>query len=395
MKRLALPTALCLIVITGCTQSAAGPVKEPTANSVRRGDLVQRIVLSGELDTHRGTMITVPRIPSWQTTIQWLADDGADVKKGDRIAELDASSLTSTLDEKRTTLREAEHRLAQQLAELRATVAEKAFEAEKWKNELEKARIKASLPRDLVSARDAAERDLAQRNAEKELAKATEALRAARIGAAADQRNLEIALVSARQEIARAESAIQTLTLTAPENGTVIFLDHPWEGRKLQVGDRAWVGLPLAKIPDLSTLEVVATLWDVDDGRVVTGDRATVTVDAYPEHRFSGRVVSVAPVAQESARLTLRRSFRTVIALDSFDLARMRPGLSTKVVIEKPVQRNTLLIPRAAVERFEGKSVVRIDGERRQITLGPCNSRECSVAGLEEGTRIDLPEAAR
>jgi multidrug resistance efflux pump len=305
------------------------------------------------------------------------------------VVELDTSAVTSNLDDKRTTLREAEHKLAQQLASLRATLAEKEFDVQKWRNDLAKAEIKAGIPRDLIPEREAQERDLELKRSRKELAKAEEVLRATRVGAAAEQRNLEIALSTARKEIVRAETALRVLTLTAPADGIVIFLDHPWEGRKMQVGDRVWVGMPIAKIPDLSTLEVVASLWDVDDGRVTVGDRATVTIDAYPEKSFSGRVVSVAPVAQEGARQTLRRAFRTVIALDRTDTERMRPGLSTKVVIEKLIASNTLLAPRHAIRRRAGRAYVHTTAGEREVVIGRCSAHDCAVLkGLTERNRL-------
>lgn len=233
------------------------------------------------------------------------------------------------------------------------------------------------------------ERDLELKRCRKELSKAEEVLRATRVGADAEQRNLQIALSTARQEIIRAESALRVLTLTAPADGTVIFLDHPWEGRKMQVGDRVWVGMPIAKIPDLSTLEVVANLWDVDDGRVAVGDRATVTIDAYPEKSFSGRVASVAPVAQEGARQTLRRSFRTVISLDRTDEERMRPGLSTKVVIEKLIATNALLVPRHLIGRRDGRLYLRTAAGEREVVIGRCNARDCAVLeGVSERDRL-------
>jgi len=40
------------------------------------------------------------------------------------------------------------------------------------------------------------------------------------------------------------------------------------------------------RIPDLSTMKVVARLSDVDDGRIAAGDRAVCTLDTYPELTF-------------------------------------------------------------------------------------------------------------
>lgn len=102
--------------VSGCGRPSAGSVVAGDASPLRRGDLVERILLTGELDARKGEIIAVPPLPSWQTTIQWLADDGSALARGAKVVELDTSAVTSNLDDKRTTLREAEHKLAQQLA---------------------------------------------------------------------------------------------------------------------------------------------------------------------------------------------------------------------------------------------------------------------------------------
>ena len=43
-------------------------------------------------------------MPSWQTSIKWVADDGTEVKRGDRVIELDNTQFTSGLDAKYKTV---------------------------------------------------------------------------------------------------------------------------------------------------------------------------------------------------------------------------------------------------------------------------------------------------
>ena len=69
----------------------------------------------------------------------------------------------------------------------------------------------------------------------------------------------------------------------------MVVRDHPWEGRRLQEGDGVWVGLPLAQLPELSSLRIEADLPDVDDGRIGAGMPATIILDAYPSLTFPAR----------------------------------------------------------------------------------------------------------
>src|SRR6185436_12125428 len=96
---------------------------------------------------------------------------------------------------------------------------------------------------------------------------------------AADRGNLELRLQKAQREIRIAVQAIESVVLRAPRDGIVIVKDHPWEGRKIQVGDTVWVGFPLALIPELPSMRVSVALPDVDDGRIALGMPATVVLD--------------------------------------------------------------------------------------------------------------------
>jgi multidrug resistance efflux pump len=199
-----------------------------------------------------------------------------------------------------------------------------------------------------------------------------------------------LAIETPRREIAIAEGSIEALVLRAPRDGIVVLKDHPWEGRKLQVGDPVWVGFPLALLPELDSMRVTATLPDVDDGKIAREMPVTVTLDGYPSMQFRGKVSSIAAVAQESRRQSLRRHFEVLVSLDRVDLARMRPGLSARVVVHRGTIATTLLAPRAAIDFSAGTPRARLEnGSMKDVKLGHCNALDCVVtSGLEEGDRL-------
>jgi len=357
---------------------------------VHRGAFASDVVLTGELRAARGDDITVPRLPEWQTTIKWLAPDGAEVHKGDRVVELDNSQFATNLDGKRQAVAQAQQELQQKEAEWAADTLEKQLDVERKRTDADKARVDASVPADLLSLREYSDRQLKKQRAETELAKAVDVLRSQKEGVAADRENLRINLLKAQRDLQIADTAIAALILTAPRDGIVVLYDHPWEGRKLQEGDGIFVGFRLAQIPDLSSLRVEASLPDVDDGKIATDMPATVIVDAYPSTSVPGRVTDISAVAQESARNSLRRQFRVVVALDRVDVARMRPGLSARVVVHREVQRDALLVPRAAVDFSNANPrVLLAGGSRADVKLGSCNAQDCVVlSGLNEGDRV-------
>jgi multidrug resistance efflux pump len=380
MNRFLAGGALIPILATGCFSgySTDSPAKREAR--VHRGNFVSEITLTGELESARGEAITVPNLPSWNTSIKWVADDGTEVKKGDRVVELDNTQFTSGLDAKRQAVVQADQELQQKDAEAAADILQKRLDVETKLADYEKTKLDAAVPKDIVAARDYEDRQMKFKRATVELAKARDVLRSLTTASRSDRANLILNLEKARRELAIAETAINALTLRAPRDGIVVLKDHPWEGRKIKEGDGVFVGLLLALIPDPSAMQVTASLADVDDRKIAIGMPATVVLDAYPSVAFPGRVTGISAVAQENTtnRQSLRRSFRVTVKLDRLDPSRMRPGLSARVTIRRATEANVLLAPR-------GPSLF----ARTGVKLGECNDFDCIVlSGLKEGERL-------
>ena len=244
--------------------------------------------------------------------------------------------------------------------------------------DFEKAKLDAAIPKEIISAREYEDHQVKLKRTSVELAKSREILRSQLTAARSDRANLVLNLEKARRELQTAENAINALTLRAPRDGIVVLKDHPWEGRKLKEGDGVFVGLTLALIPDPASMQVTASLADVDDRKVAIGMPATVVLDAYPSTSFPGHITYISAVAQENTtnRQSLRRSFRVFVKLDKVDPARMRPGLSARVTIRRKSEANALLMPREAIDFSGPQPMLR---NRKTIKLGECNDLECVV----------------
>lgn len=357
---------------------------------VRRGTLTKELVLTGELRAVHAENIVVPRTPSWQVQIRWMEEDGAEVTAGQKIVEFDNSEFAGTLEENKLALAKAETELLQQQAQNAAQEAEKLFQIDQRRGELEKAKLDGNVPQELLSLRDYQDRQLALERAQAAFEKAQEDLEAFRKGTREDLAIRHIAREKASREIRLAEQAIRALTLYAPRDGIFITTELPWEGRKLQEGDTVWAGLTVARIPDLSVMEVEASLSDVDDGKVEIGMPAACTLDAYPELEFPGIVAEVTPIAQETSPRSLRRALRVTVALERSDPERMRPGMAVRVIVRTQHIPDALLAPRVSLI-LEGNPprAVLEDGSLVDVQLGPCNALECVIEkGLSNGTRL-------
>jgi multidrug resistance efflux pump len=360
------------------------------AMRVRRGTFASDVVITGELRAARGEELAVPHLPQWQTTIKWIAADGAMTKQGDRVVELDNSTFSTNLDAKRQAVAQAQQELTQKESEWKADTLDKQLDVEKKRADYDKTKLDADVPKEIVSARDFNDRQVKFKRAEVELAKAIDVLKSQRSSVKADRDNLLLNLQKAQRELGIADRAINELILRAPHDGIVVVRDHPWEGRRLQEGDSVFIGLALAQFPEMSSLQVEADLADVDDGRIGAGMPATIVLDAYPNMSFPGRVTSISAVAQESSRTSLRRAFRVIVKLERLDEMRMRPGLSSRVVVHAMSQQNALLAPRAAIDFSSTKPRVHLAGGKIvDVILGACNAQECVVkSGLNEGETL-------
>src|SRR5215469_12780048 len=143
----------------------------------------------------------------------------------------------------------------------------------------------------------------------------------------------------------------------------------------------------LYTVADLSTVWVFAEVFQNDLGRIKPGNRATLTVDAYPGRVFEGRVDFLYPQVDMTTR-----TIRARVAFSNPGL-KLTPGMFVNVTLQVP-QAKQLVIPASGILQSGTRQVVfmnRGDGylEPRDVELGPRTGDEFSVLkGLKEGEEI-------
>ncbi len=319
--------------------------------SVVRGSLDVGLSLSGELEASVSENIAVPATGAWQLTVEWVVEDGALVKKGDRVVEFDSSAFSAEIEQKRMAVKQAERALDALRAQNQLTVADKKQIIDVAVLEVEKAKVHSAVSRDLISERDWQERQLALETRTAALADARADAASSKRAAELDLKVQKIALNAAEKGLTASNEKIAALTLVAPRDGLALLASHPWDRkRKLVAGETVRVGWTVVRLPQLSELLVRARLSDVDDGQVVPGLSATVVFDAFPESPQKGIVSSVSPVARSAQFGSERRSFDVDVALLDGTLDWMRPGMSARVDVKAASAGEVLLVPRAAIE---------------------------------------------
>jgi HlyD family secretion protein len=113
-------------------------------------------------------------------------------------------------------------------------------------------------------------------------------------------------------------------------------------------------GTVLFTVADLKSLLIKVNLNEVDIAKVRVDQPVQVTLDAYPQKVFDGKVRFVAPAAKIVDKIKV---FEVEIALDQLDPA-FRTGMSANVEILGESRPKALSIPLEALQRREGKTVV-------------------------------------
>jgi RND family efflux transporter MFP subunit len=385
---------LC-ITAAGCGSTAARGDGRTSLHAngeavVRARPIEDVYLLTGELAAVRSIDLTTPRSDAWQVQIKWLAEDGAELKAGDRAVEFDNSQIVQTIEEKKLALFQADVNLESRHASLRADREDRTFAVDRALLAVERARMDAGVPQDLLERRKWQERQAVLRTAEATLEKARMDLEAFEVSSKAELDMLRIARDKAARDIEAAQKGLEALAVRAPRDGIFVVADNWREDRKYQAGDITWPGQTIATIPDLSVMEVRGYLPEVDDGRIAPGQKIRCILDTYPDRVFTGRIEEVASVASEGSWRT-RGGFLVRASLGKSDPVLMRPGMSARVEVVRAEWPRALTVPRGAVLREGSRSWVERPGggSRVDVKLAACTPTDCVVeSGLVEGDRV-------
>ena len=298
MKKLA--PLILIVVALGCTafwyfnregDEVVSPYRFVT---MEQGDLESVVASTGTLNP-----ITTVQVGTQVSGIisEIYVDFNDNVRRGQIIARIDTTLLTSAV-------RDAEANLERNKAQLRQA-------------ERELARVKPLFEKQFVT-----EVELNQ-----------------------TQYNLDIAIASTKSAQISLERALQNMdyaTIYAPVSGTVIE-------RNVDVGQTVAASFSAPQLfligQDLSRMEILASVDESDIGVIKQGQAARFTVQAYPGETFMGLVHQV---RLQSTTLENVVNYTVAIDVDNPD-GRLLPGMTATVDFLIETAQNVLKIPTAAL----------------------------------------------
>ena len=149
-------------------------------------------------------------------------------------------------------------------------------------------------------------------------------------------------------------ASTQRARVTAPMDGVVIQ-------KGVELGDTITSGVSsfnagtvVFTVADLKSLIVRVNLNEVDIAKVRVGQPVRLTLDAYPQKTFTGKVRFVAPAAKVQEKIKV---FEVEVALDELNEA-FRTGMTANVEILGEKRDKALSVPLEALQRRDGQTVV-------------------------------------
>jgi len=296
---------------------------------VERGTVVSTVAATGNLSA----VTTVQVGTQVSGTIQKLyVDYNSRVRRGQAIAEIDPSLFNAAVEQSQGNALSAEANLLK--AKVTLVDAERTFQ-----------RNKKLLADGIISQGDY---DVA----ETALESARGSLKAA-----------EGAVAQTRGALLQAKTNLRYSVIRSPVDGVVI-------SRAIDVGQTVAASFQTPTLftiaQDLTKMQIEVSVDEADISRVVLGQSATFTVDAYPEQKFAGRVVQIrsAPVITQNVV-----TYVVVVNVDNSEL-KLKPGMTANVSIKVAMKDDVLKITPAAL-RFKPKGGESKPGSGRDKQTGP------------------------
>ena len=363
---------------------------------VMSGEFEIAITTAGEIVPERSLDIKGPEfrgdmdIRRVMIKIQDIVPEGTEVAEGDFVATLDRTEVNNALKDEMDRLKQFQANLemklldsAVQLNSLRDEIKNQKFIVEEAAITLRNSKYESpTVIRQAEITLDKAQRTLEQRQR-------SYTRRMAQLSTDIYNQNYWNSRVSKR--VRDLEEVLAGFTVKAPGPGMVIYKKE-WNGSKRKAGsiinpmDRV-----VATLPDLSSLLSKTFVSEIEVSKVKPGQKVNISIDAFPEKRFTGVVSFVAAIGEKLPNTT-DKVFEVQIKIDGSD-PQLRPSMTTGNKILIKTLDEAVFIPAECVHAgIDSLPFVYTKSGRRQVViLGESNDKNIVIEkGLKPGTMLYL-----
>jgi HlyD family secretion protein len=177
-----------------------------------------------------------------------------------------------------------------------------------------------------------------------------------------DKEAAQASLIRAQAALKSAKDKNDDTIVKAPTSGTVLARNVV-EGQVItsSMGNSAAAGTLLFTMADLDNVYVQTDVDETDMGKLKVDQPVTITVDAYPDRKFQGKVLKIAPMGKAVQNVT---TFKVTTVIENPSKI-LKPGMNASVEITAEDVRDVLVVENEAImDSTNGKMVVPvIDGK--------------------------------
>lgn len=328
----------------------------------------------------------------WQFQIVNLAAEGKQVKSGDQLIGFDAQKVRDDLQRFQNELDQANKELEKTRSQIDLERQELLVRLTTAENNYEKLKLKQTNDPKFDVPNKVEEDKLAFEQARREVAALKERIEWHKKSSEATYQIIQSKKSRAENKVNDIKRGMENFMAKSDREGVVIYKTK-WNGERFQVGENVWSGQSILEIPNLDTLIVEAFVPEVDLGKVKPGQRAEITIDAFPDKSYAGTVKSIGTLIRPKAWDIPNKILDVQIELEKLDTSVMRPGMSNKTKIETAAVENCLAIPLKSVRATTDGALVKVKSDQgwqeRRVKLGDSNGTDVIVTeGLKAGDRI-------
>jgi RND family efflux transporter MFP subunit len=202
-----------------------------------------------------------------------------------------------------------------------------------------------------------------------------------------------------KERLEKLKEQLEACTIKAPASGQVVYgsSEQPWyrRDRMIEEGAEVWERQKIISIPDQSEMKVEIKVHETWIDKVKIGQAADITVAAFPDKTFTGKVLKKAPLADQQG--WFRGDLKVYVTDVSIDGTHdfLKTGMSAKVTVLIDELQDVLIVPIQAVITVEGRKLCYCSSnkgpEKREVETGLFNDDFVEVkGGLVEGEKVLL-----
>lgn len=293
---------------------------------VRKGDVVVKSYTRGELRAVRSATLTAPNLFG-NVQVTRLAPVGAFAREKDLVVEFDESEVLSRLEEKQLEIEQIDEQVKKAQADLTMRGNQDQVELLSARFAVRRAELEVQR-NELLSAIDQKKNVLNLEEAKRRLKQLESDIKSRQEQALAEIDVLKERKNKGNLELNRERSRLSQVKLLAPISGLVAmrqnrtgFMFPGMQVPDIREGDQVQPGIPVADVLDLSDMEVLAKVGELDRANLREGQEASLTLDALPEKRLLATIKSMSGTASAAMfSFDPAKKFDVVFAIDMKEL---------------------------------------------------------------------------